>query len=129
MPLYEYRCLGCGKLFSVVQSMREEALREHPDCGGAVQRLISGGRAFLISGKGAEPRDDDDMDFGGVGGAFPGAVREGMLPSMGDLDGADPYEMAGLSGGGADEAPEVEGRHMDFAPDDLGLEEPGDAEL
>ena len=41
MPLYEYRCHGCGKHFEVLQKFSDEPLTRHDECGGEVERLIS----------------------------------------------------------------------------------------
>jgi putative FmdB family regulatory protein len=41
MPLYEYRCEGCGQVFEVLQKFSDEPLSTHAGCGGAVTRLIS----------------------------------------------------------------------------------------
>ena len=41
MPLYEYRCAKCAKLFEVMQRFSDAPLTEHEDCGGPVERLIS----------------------------------------------------------------------------------------
>jgi putative FmdB family regulatory protein len=41
MPLYEYKCHGCGKKFEVIQKFADEPLKTHPECGGDVERLIS----------------------------------------------------------------------------------------
>lgn len=41
MPLYEYRCSKCGKVFEVIQKFADAPLTEHPECGGAVERLLS----------------------------------------------------------------------------------------
>ncbi|HUA61841.1 MAG TPA: FmdB family zinc ribbon protein [Verrucomicrobiae bacterium] len=41
MPLYEYRCHGCGKTFEVLQKFSDEPLTKHEECGGEVERLIS----------------------------------------------------------------------------------------
>jgi putative FmdB family regulatory protein len=41
MPLYEYKCKGCGKKFEVRQKFVDEPLKVHEGCGGAVERLIS----------------------------------------------------------------------------------------
>ena len=51
MPLYEYQCHGCGKKFEVIQKFSDEPLSTHPDCGGAVERLISA-PAFHLKGSG-----------------------------------------------------------------------------
>lgn len=41
MPLYEYKCHGCGKTFEVIQKFSDEPLKTHPECGGEVERLLS----------------------------------------------------------------------------------------
>lgn len=41
MPLYEYKCHGCGKKFEIRQKFADDPLTTHDDCGGTVERLIS----------------------------------------------------------------------------------------
>ncbi|MFN7926187.1 MAG: FmdB family zinc ribbon protein [Bryobacteraceae bacterium] len=41
MPLYEYRCHQCGQVFEKMQKFSDEPLTQHPECGGAVERLLS----------------------------------------------------------------------------------------
>jgi putative FmdB family regulatory protein len=41
MPLYEYRCTGCGKRIEVLQRLGEERLTECPSCHGLLERLVS----------------------------------------------------------------------------------------
>jgi putative FmdB family regulatory protein len=41
MPLYEYRCHGCGKTFEVIQKFSDEPLAQHEGCGGELERLVS----------------------------------------------------------------------------------------
>jgi putative FmdB family regulatory protein len=41
MPLYEYKCSGCGKTFEVIQKFSDEPLTTHPECGGPAERLLS----------------------------------------------------------------------------------------
>ncbi len=41
MPLYEYRCHGCGSTFEVIQKFSDEPLVQHEGCGGEVERLVS----------------------------------------------------------------------------------------
>jgi putative FmdB family regulatory protein len=41
MPLYEYQCQSCGKVFEVMQKFSDQPLTVHEACGGEVQRLIS----------------------------------------------------------------------------------------
>jgi len=41
MPLYEYRCAQCGKVFEVIQKFSDAPLATHEGCGGKVERLVS----------------------------------------------------------------------------------------
>ncbi len=52
MPTYEYKCDECGYHFDYFQSMSTEPLKDCPQCGGRVQRLISSGNGFLFKGSG-----------------------------------------------------------------------------
>lgn len=51
MPIYEYKCDGCGKELEVMQRITEEPLRSCPSCGGVMQRLISN-TSFILKGTG-----------------------------------------------------------------------------
>ena len=51
MPLYEYKCDGCGEVFEVMQKFADEPLAVHAKCGGPVHRLISA-PAFQFKGTG-----------------------------------------------------------------------------
>lgn len=52
MPTYQYRCNECSHEFTEFQSITADPLSVCPACGGAVQRLISGGAGFLFKGDG-----------------------------------------------------------------------------
>lgn len=41
MPLYEYKCNGCGQVFEVIQRFSDAPLTQHESCGGQVERLLS----------------------------------------------------------------------------------------
>jgi len=41
MPIYEYKCEGCGEVFEIRQKFADEPLKVHEKCGGAVHRLLS----------------------------------------------------------------------------------------
>ena len=41
MPTYEYVCRACGHLFEIVQSMRDDALTECPECGGELRKVFA----------------------------------------------------------------------------------------
>ncbi len=41
MPLYEYKCSTCGKVFEIIQRFSDPPLEIHEDCGGKLERLVS----------------------------------------------------------------------------------------
>jgi putative FmdB family regulatory protein len=51
MPIYEYRCEKCGKIFEVLQRFSDDPLKIHEACGGEVEKLISHS-AFQLKGSG-----------------------------------------------------------------------------
>jgi putative FmdB family regulatory protein len=51
MPIYEYRCEKCGKVFEILQRFSDAPLKTHEDCGGEVEKLISHS-AFQVKGSG-----------------------------------------------------------------------------
>jgi putative FmdB family regulatory protein len=52
MPTYEYKCTKCGHHFEVFQKISESPITKCPKCGGAVERLISGGAGLIFKGSG-----------------------------------------------------------------------------
>jgi putative FmdB family regulatory protein len=52
MPTYEYRCLECGHRFEQFQSIHDAPVHTCPQCGGRVERLISGGSGLIFKGSG-----------------------------------------------------------------------------
>jgi putative FmdB family regulatory protein len=57
MPTYEYECNRCHVLFERRQSMKDEPLKTCPECGGDVQRMVSGGSGFILKSQGQSLRD------------------------------------------------------------------------
>jgi putative FmdB family regulatory protein len=51
MPIYEYRCEKCGKVFEVLQRFSDDPVKIHEACGGEVEKLISHS-AFQLKGSG-----------------------------------------------------------------------------
>jgi putative FmdB family regulatory protein len=51
MPIYEYRCEKCGKVFEVLQRFSDAPVKNHEACGGEVEKLISQS-AFQLKGSG-----------------------------------------------------------------------------
>jgi len=52
MPTYEYECKSCAHNFEVFQSMSDEPLKNCPECGKEVRRLIFGGAGVIFKGSG-----------------------------------------------------------------------------
>jgi len=40
MPIYGYRCAGCGKEFEIMQSMSDAPLKVCSGCGGALHKML-----------------------------------------------------------------------------------------
>jgi putative FmdB family regulatory protein len=71
MPIYEYRCQGCGHELEVIQKLNEPVLMECPSCRQpALKKLISAAgfqlkgngwyaTDFKGSGQGASPAKED----------------------------------------------------------------------
>ena len=51
MPIYEYQCTECGKIFEVFQSFKDEQLEKCNYCSGKVTKLISN-CSFQLKGTG-----------------------------------------------------------------------------
>src|SRR5579863_976935 len=51
MPLHEYRCSKCDKIFEVLEKFADAPLTVHPGCGGQVERMLSA-PAFQFKGSG-----------------------------------------------------------------------------
>ncbi|MBP7765715.1 MAG: zinc ribbon domain-containing protein [Deltaproteobacteria bacterium] len=57
MPTYEYACTGCGLHFEKQQSMTDAPVSVCPECGGNVERQISGGSGFIMKSGSASRRN------------------------------------------------------------------------
>jgi len=51
VPIYEYECKECGKVFDVLQKLNSEPVKTCTDCGGKVEKLISAS-SFQFKGSG-----------------------------------------------------------------------------
>jgi putative FmdB family regulatory protein len=51
MPLYEYECFLCSHRFERLQRVTADPVKECPECGGAVRRLL-GAPALQFKGSG-----------------------------------------------------------------------------
>jgi putative FmdB family regulatory protein len=52
MPTYEYECKSCSHNFEVFQSMSDQPLKDCPECGKEIRRLIFGGTGVIFKGSG-----------------------------------------------------------------------------
>ncbi len=52
MPIYEYKCLTCGKIFEITQKITAKPITKCPECGGDVKKLISNSSSFILKGSG-----------------------------------------------------------------------------
>jgi putative FmdB family regulatory protein len=50
MPAYDYLCDACGYRFEKRQKMSDAVIELCPECGGKVNRLISGGTGVISKG-------------------------------------------------------------------------------
>lgn len=51
MPVYEYECNTCAKIFEVQQKMADAPLTDCPECDGTLKKLISSS-SFQLKGGG-----------------------------------------------------------------------------
>jgi putative FmdB family regulatory protein len=51
LPIYEYKCEGCGEVFEVIQKFADEPVTVHEKCGGHVHKLMSA-PSFQFKGSG-----------------------------------------------------------------------------
>ncbi|MGB2598940.1 MAG: FmdB family zinc ribbon protein [Candidatus Omnitrophota bacterium] len=52
MPTYGYKCETCGHDFEMFQSIKDDAIKECPECNGPVKRLIGMGAGIIFKGNG-----------------------------------------------------------------------------
>jgi putative FmdB family regulatory protein len=88
MPVYEYECGGCDKIFEVQQRIADAPLMVCPDCGGEVRKLISMS-SFQLKGGG--------WFTDGYSGAASGKCAQASAPATADAGASAPC--AGGGGG------------------------------
>ena len=52
MPTYGYECKSCSHNFETFQAMSDPPLKDCPECGKEVRRLIFGGTGVIFKGSG-----------------------------------------------------------------------------
>lgn len=71
MPVYEYECTDCRKVFEIQQKMADAPLTACPECEGSVKKLMSMS-SFQLKG-GGWYADGYSSSSGGAGKAAPAA--------------------------------------------------------
>ncbi|MBF0472695.1 MAG: zinc ribbon domain-containing protein [Nitrospirae bacterium] len=51
MPIYEYKCCGCGKIHEIIQKFSDAPITECPSCKGMLKKMISN-TSFVLKGSG-----------------------------------------------------------------------------
>ena len=52
MPTYNYYCRNCDSHFSYFQQMSESSFSKCEECGGKIERVITGGTGLIFKGSG-----------------------------------------------------------------------------
>ena len=76
MPTYNYYCSQCDSNFSLFQKMSELSLKKCENCGGKIERVITGGTGLIFKGSGFYLTDYKDEK---------GMVKEIEKKDVGDL--------------------------------------------
>lgn len=64
MPTYEYACKDCGEHLEVVQSFKDDALTECPNCHGELRKVFSAA-GIIFKGSGWHIKDYGSSSKGG----------------------------------------------------------------
>ena len=56
MPIYEYECKKCESRFEIHQSIKDDSLKIHDDCGGDLQKIYSAS-GIILKGSGFYKND------------------------------------------------------------------------
>jgi len=109
MPLYEYRCSKCGKVFEVLQKFSDQPLATHPECGGAVERLLSAS-SFQLKGGGWYATDYAKS------GSKPEAKGEGKSESEDSKPESKPAEKSSDKSSGSESKAETKSAPAETKP-------------
>ncbi|MBN1961821.1 MAG: zinc ribbon domain-containing protein [Deltaproteobacteria bacterium] len=52
MPIYEYKCEGCGEIFELIQRYSDPPPEKHDKCGSSDVHRIMSPSAFVFKGEG-----------------------------------------------------------------------------
>jgi len=110
MPTYEYECRACGYSFERVQNMSDDPVRDCPECGKDVRRLIFGGSGVIFKGSGfyvndsrgknpAAPASTKSTSGDSGGDSSSSGAKKGEASSGGPSAGAKPAASASATAG------------------------------
>lgn len=86
MPTYEYACKQCGQHLEVVQSFKDDALTECPNCGGPLRKVFG---TIGITFKGSGFYKTDSRSAGAKAGASSDSSGSKESASGSDSKGKD----------------------------------------
>ena len=101
MPTYEYVCKSCGEHLEVVQSFKDDALTECPNCGSALKKVF-GNIGIVFKGSGFYKNDSRSGRSGvktaaassGSGSEAPATASSAEASKTTASDGAAPSKPA-----------------------------------
>jgi putative FmdB family regulatory protein len=114
MPLHEYQCSKCDKVFEVRQKFSDPPVTVHEGCGGSVVRLLSA-PAFQLKGSGWYATD---YPKGG------GEKKKGDAASNGASDSKGGESKSGESQGGESKSGESKSESKPAASESKGESKP-----
>ena len=94
MPIYEYRCQDCDKVFEKIQSGFDEHAETCPSCGGESKRIISN-TSFVLKGSGWYVTDYCNRN-GGADAAAGGGNGDGKTDKPAEAAKSDAPAAAGV---------------------------------
>jgi putative FmdB family regulatory protein len=113
MPTYEYECRSCGYTFEKSQSMSEEPIKDCPECGKDVRRLIFGGSGVIFKGSGFYVNDSRGKKSSAASG--PAETKSGEAKESGAKAGEKTSDRA-AGAATAEAAPKAEKKPEPAAP-------------
>jgi putative FmdB family regulatory protein len=109
MPTYEYECKSCGHTFEAFQAMSDEPLKECPQCGKEIRRLIFGGTGVIFKGSGFYITDKGKNSGAAAAAKTSKPADSSAKPEASSSDGSAPKTgeaaKSASSEGGASERP------------------------
>jgi putative FmdB family regulatory protein len=73
MPLYEYECENCGTRFERIQSIKDDPIRQCPECSGDVHKIFHAA-GIIFKGSGWYITDSRKSTSSAVTGSDPKAA-------------------------------------------------------